>query len=112
MFTIEFNDKYGVVVLRFKNEVLEIMCRPENIGDICEKGYDSSPSNGEFMFSYDEENISFRVAKYGNGQGGDIYIRFKMTKEIRESLEHSMKEWRNFIEHMKLMESDDEEEGN
>ena len=108
MFTIKHNN--DVFVLNFKNEVLEITFSPENIADLCEKGYDSSPSNGEFMFSYDEENITFRVAKYGNGQGGDICIRFQMTKEIRESLEHAMKEWRNFIEHME--ESDDEEEGN
>ena len=45
MFT--FRKDY-TVTLRFKNEFIDLECRPENPTEIQEDGFDSGPSNGEF----------------------------------------------------------------
>ncbi len=101
MFTFDYDNEYEIATLLFSNEVLEISCCPESLDGLCEDGYDSAPSNGEFSFSYDAEKISFTVAKHGDGQGGSIDISFRMTKEIRESLEIALNEWRAVIKRKK-----------
>ena len=101
MFTFEYDNEYEIATLLFSNEVLEISCSPETFEELCEDGYDSAPSNGEFSFSYDAEKISFAVAKHGDGQGGRIDITFRMTKEIHESLEIALNEWREIIKRKK-----------
>jgi len=110
MFTFTFDSEYDSVTLLFKNEVLEISCCPENLADLGEDGYDSAPSNGEFSFYYDAEKITFSVAKHGDGQGGGIDITLKMTKEIRESLETALNEWRAVIKKREEEEEEEEEE--
>jgi hypothetical protein len=109
MFTFIYDseNKNNSATLYFKNDILEMSCSPENIVDLEDDGYNSAPSNGEFMFYYDEENISFRVEKYGERRGGNINISFRMTKKIRESLEIALNEWRQLIE--RKSEEDSEE---
>ena len=97
MFTFSYDEEYDSATLHFKNELLEIECCPENCADLFEDSYDSAPSNGEFRFHYDKDKIVFNVAKYGNGQGGCLTLVFKMTKEILNSLEEALKEWRSII---------------
>jgi hypothetical protein len=94
MFTLNYYREYNCVSLQFKNDILEIWCRPENIDRLCKDGYDSAPNSKEhFSFFYDEEKIKF----FHYGGDGDISISFRMTKEIRESLEIALNEWREII---------------
>ena len=83
--------------LRFKNEMIEIECSPANYQDLFDNGYESDPRDGEFRFYYDNENITFTSGKYGEYKAGCLTLTLKMTKEIRESLEDAMNEWRAFI---------------
>jgi hypothetical protein len=103
MFRFTYED--DSVSLIFKNDILEIECCPESCEDLNDDGYDSAPSNGEFTFHYDDEKITFSAAKYGDGQGGCLTLVLKMTKEIRESLENALNEWRYVIK----MKSEEEE---
>lgn len=100
MFTYVNDNFLESAVLHFKNEVLDISCRPEDFTYLCRDGYgfDSNPDNGTFRFYYDDEKISFSVAKYGDGQGGSFDITFRMTKEIKESLEDALELWISDIE--------------
>lgn len=97
MFTISIDKEFEAVTLSFKNEYIEFECCPEDCDSLWEHGYDSYPSNGEFNFSYLEKEISFSIAKHGDGQGGQFSLTIKMTKDIRDSLEKAMKEWRDFL---------------
>ena len=97
MFTFSYDIENDSVSLVFKNEILEIDCSPECFYELVEDGYDSAPSNGEFHFYYDDTSITFNVGKYGDGQGGCLTIVLEMTKEIRESLEKAITEWRALI---------------
>jgi hypothetical protein len=94
MFT--FRNDY-TVTLRFKNEFIDLECRPENPTEIQEDGFDSGPSNGEFYFYYNDDVITFAAARYGDGNGGNLNVTLKMTPEIKESLEVALKEWRIYL---------------
>ena len=109
MFTLHYDSEYNMVSLIFKNEILEIDCSPECLKYLYDDGaYDSTPSNGEFRFHYDDENITFNAAKYGDGQGGCLTLVLKMTKEIRKSLDEAINEWKEVI--LKNEDDEDDEE--
>jgi hypothetical protein len=96
MFTFTY-DEFNSVSLEFENEFLKLECVPESSEYLDDHGYSSCPSNGEFEFYFNEETITFNAAKRGDGQGGTLTITLKMTKEIRESLEKAMEDWRVFL---------------
>ena len=96
MFTITFDDDY--VSLSFRNELIAIEFDPEDATALLEDGFDSAPSNGDFSFSFNEEAITFYIAKHGDGQGGRFSLSLKMTQEIRDSLENAMRKWREYLE--------------
>ena len=96
MFTITFDDDY--VSLSFRNQLIEIDFDPEDATALLEDGFDSDPSNGEFSFSFNEEAITFNIAKHGDGQGGRFSLSLKLTQEIRDSLENAMRKWREYLE--------------
>ena len=96
MFSFANDD--DMITLSFKNEMIQIECYPEDPSAICDDGYSSDPSNGEFEFYYNDDSISFTAAKYGDGRGGSLSLTFKMTPEIKESLKNAMSEWRRYLE--------------
>ena len=98
MFTITFDREYDIVSLSFRNELIEFYFDPEDATALLKDGFDSAPSNGDFSFSFSEETISFSIAKHGDGQGGRFSLSLKMTKEIKESLDNAMSEWREYVE--------------
>ena len=90
MFSLLVEDE--MLSLVFSNENLRITCYPEDCY--------SRPSNREFNFVYNEEKIVFESAKYGDKRGGYLrgylLVELKMNKEIKESLERALEEWKNF----------------
>ncbi len=98
MFTITFDHEYDKVSLSFRSELIDIEFNPEDCTALLDDGFDSAPSNGEFSFSFNEETISFSIAKHGDGQGGSFSLSLKMTKEIKESLDNAISEWRRYLE--------------
>ena len=57
--------------------------------------FDSSPSNGSFWFQWDleEKFIEFTVAKYGDGQGGSLFIQVPLDDEDCARLKKSLIVW-------------------
>ncbi len=115
MFTLYYDREYNTVSLIFKNEILEIDCSPECLKCLYDDGediysYDSTPSNGEFRFHYDDKNITFNAAKYGDGQGGCLTLVLKMTKDIRKSLDEAINEWKEVILKNKDEDEDEDED--
>ena len=94
MFSLLVEDE--MLSLIFSNENLRITCYPEDSTNLKKNGFDSRPSNGEFNFVYNEEKIVFECSKYGDGRGGYLLVELKMNKEIKESLERALEEWKNF----------------
>ena len=107
-----FSKDNDMITLYFKNELIEITCDPENPDCLLDEnnGFDSSPSNGEFNFYYDDNYISFFVGKYGDGNGGALMIKFKMNDAIKESLKNALREWREYLEKKRLEDEDEDEE--
>ncbi len=95
MFTFHLDDDH--VSLSFRNELIDIEFDPEDATALFEDSFDSRPSNGEFSFDFNEDTITFYIAKHGDGQGGSFSLSLKMTQEIRDSLENAMRKWREYL---------------
>ena len=94
MFSLKVNE-YDDVRLMFQNENIHIDCSPENPHALTDDGdLNSMPSNGEFNFCFDENQITFLCAKYGDGNGGYLEIKLKMTEDIKKSLDECIEKWR------------------
>ena len=93
------------VTLYFHNEIMEFECSPENCTSLLEDGYSGDTCNGEFSFSYDDKMINFYFAKHGDGCGGRFSLSLNMTKEIKESLDNAMKEWRDYLKKREIEEN-------
>jgi len=98
MFNITFDYEYDIVSLTFSNDFMTLDFSPEDSTALLENGFDSGPSNGAFNFSFNDETITFEIAKHGNGKGGRFSLSFNMTKEIKESLDRVILLWRKYLE--------------
>jgi hypothetical protein len=85
------------VAIYFNNDFISLEFVPEDCTDLFDKGFGSVISNGDFGFSFNNGQIIFYIAKYGDGQGGNFSLTLNMTREIEESLEQAIREWREFL---------------
>jgi hypothetical protein len=87
------------VRLSFENEMIDITCIPNRPDELESDNFDSSPSNGEFSFYFDNEQITFSSSNHRRStQGGCLYITIKMTPEIKKSLDKAMSDWKKYLE--------------
>ena len=98
MFTFNFNNNN--VYLTFDNDFLHIQCQPDEellnnkmvLGSHIYYEKDENEKDN-FSFSYDDEKVIF-----SSGQLGSIVIVLKMTKEIKNSLEKALEDWRKQLD--------------
>jgi hypothetical protein len=96
------------VRLSFENETINITCIPNYLDEIENNGFDSSPSNGEFSFYFDSEEVTFSSSNNRrSNQGGGLYITIKMTAEIKKSLDKAMNDWKQYLEENKYEDEDE-----
>ena len=97
------SDEY-CISLHFQNEFMSLSCCPEYPGAINsskKNKFVCRPCNGEFSFNWNDEKITFTCGKYGDGQGGNLTISFKVTPEILISLDKCIEEIKTFVEQHK-----------
>ena len=85
------DDRCECVDLIFQNDTILISVSPEDLfafNEMKDNEYNSDPGNGDFKFRWDDKEITFTCAKYGNGKGGSINITIRMTPEILKSLQN------------------------
>jgi hypothetical protein len=74
---------------------------PQQIWDLdvdAENGiFNTNPSNGSFMFSWSPVEITFQVARHGDGLGGSIDITIPSTPELLMELHTVLHEWGNYV---------------
>ena len=103
-----FSFDITTATLVFENDSIKLECIPCEVAqgikyyssDYFEDDYDdgkeydfkSNPTNGEFNFYHDENEIIFKSSGYGNGNGGALVVKIKMTDKICESLKEALEE--------------------
>lgn len=98
MFTIKI-EKDGEdfdVCLSFKSDSFSMSFSPEDseCPEIADSGsFEAHPCNGNCSFEWNSDAIKFNLAKYGDGQGGDLSITIKNTPEIMSSLKDCLNQW-------------------
>jgi hypothetical protein len=87
------------ITLKFKNQAFDLECCPETMDVLyTTQRFDTKPANGTFYFTWNEEHITFEVAKYGNGQGGSLKIVIPSTPELINSLINSLQDIQLFTQ--------------
>lgn len=99
MFTVVKNERTHNIVYD-SNEIQLTIC-PEDLQEFANTVINSdngiintNPSNGCFKIEWTPMFIEFSVAKYGDGQGGDMKIRIRSTPLIQKSFRDTLKEYR------------------
>lgn len=56
-----------------------------------------SPCNGVFYISWDENSFCFTVARFGDGNGGELSITVPNTPSLMNSFREEMNRWREAV---------------
>jgi hypothetical protein len=60
----------------------------------------SNPCNGAFSLTWTEDEFTFRVAKYGDGNGGDTKVKIANDGFNIKSFRNCLREWKQKVEVM------------
>lgn len=84
---------------------------PEAISDVDIKAdsgtFDTDPSNGGFSLTWSRNLITVTVAKYGDGNGGEINLKLKDPSEATYlSLKKALSDWKTVYETQRRTETE------
>ena len=100
------------VTLRYENkDGMKIVFSPENINhinkiEIGEEGsFDTNPCNGSFYFHWTQNQITFEVGKFGDGNGGSIIVKLPNDAETMSSLIECLTIWKEAVQSIQPVHS-------
>jgi hypothetical protein len=97
-------EEYISVTLTLEIHGITISLSPEDVEFIRdvdiedEKGcFNSDPCNGEFSLDWNENKIDICCARYGDGNGGNLFVSIPATQETLSSLKSSLRKWKEAV---------------
>ena len=96
-------DEYNISLI-FETDNLILKCSPDCSEAVLDIGttnrFDSTPPDGQFNFTWNDEVITFISANHTCGQAGVLEIKIKSSPEIVASLERAIDEIKQYVQNL------------